>query len=492
MKYTELDNAESVSEAVNLKALKRPERKAPLSVDRLPPHSLEAEQGVLGCMFLSPQTCIGECVSKFKDGSSVFYDLRHQAIYETLVKMWDGSEAIDVITVMQRLKDGQQLESAGGLEYLAKLPDVVPSAANLGFYLKIAIEKHILRKMISTCTDVVSRVYDYEGEVENLMDEMERDVLAIRKVVRHSDDETPIKELVRQSIDRFEQYFKNQGQPIGLQYGYYDLDKMTLGLHAGEMVGIGGRPSMGKTSLVMNIAENIVLDQRMPVGVLTAEMTKAALVDRMICSRARVNGRDVQNGHFTERDFAKLSASSMKLANSLVEVRDVRGFTILKVRAIARRLKQQHGIKLLVLDYLQLLKSTSKQAQGSREREVSEISTGLKEIAGELDIPLIVAIQIGRGQEKEKNRQPRMSDFRESGSIEQDLDFAGILWNPKAGDSEDDTPISEDGGEIVLQVLKQRNGPVGPVHLTFLKKFTRFESVSRISDDSYQPHTRDD
>ncbi len=232
-------------------------------VDRLPPHSPEAEQGVLGCIMLSPNDCLGESIEKLKAGAEVFYDLRHQTIFSALLEMYDSREAIDVITLQQRLKNKQLLDEVGGLAYLASLPDMVPSAANLAYYLDIVQEKFLLRKMIRTCTEVVTRVYDYEGEVDALMDEVERDILRISESRVQSHTVT-IKELVKKAINTIEDFHQRQGMLTGLGTGFTDLDKMTTGLHGGEMIVIAARPSVGKTSLAMNIAEHVSIDQRLP------------------------------------------------------------------------------------------------------------------------------------------------------------------------------------------------------------------------------------
>src|SRR5215203_4529481 len=249
---------EGAGAPADLKRTRR--RKAPMAemskVDRLPPHSPEAEQGVLGCVLVAPNECMGESIEKLKGSAEVFYDLRHQTIFSTLVTMYDGREAIDVITLQQRLKDKQLLEQVGGIAYLASLPDKVPSSANLSYYLDIVQEKYLLRKMIHTCTDVVSRVYDYEGEVDALMDEVERDILRISESRVQSHTST-IKDLVKKAINTIEDFHQRQGMLTGVGTGFTDLDKMTSGLHAGEMVVIAARPSMGKTSLAMNIAEHV-------------------------------------------------------------------------------------------------------------------------------------------------------------------------------------------------------------------------------------------
>ncbi len=479
---------DSVSEGAGAPAdLRRaPRRKTATAnlpkVDRLPPHSPEAEQGVLGCILLSPNECLGECVEKFKERAEVFYDLRHQTIFSTLVEMYESREAIDIITLQQRLKNKQLLEEVGGIAYLSGLPDVVPSAANLSFYLDIVQEKHLLRRMIHTCTGVVGRVYDYEGDVEALLDEVERDILRISesRVQGHTN---AIKDLVKKAINTIEDFHKQQGMLTGVGTGFADFDKMTSGLHAGEMIVIAARPSMGKTSLAMNIAEHVSIEQRLPVGVFSLEMTSESLVLRMLCSRSRVNLRNVRDGFLAERDFPKLTGAAGKLANAPLFIDDSSSLSILQFRAKARRMFQQFGIKLFVVDYLQLLHSTARRAE-NRQQEISDISSGIKSLAKELKVPIIVLSQLNRELEREKNRKPRLSDLRESGAIEQDADVVGLLYKPSSEDDEAVTSADEQEAEPVnLLIAKQRNGPTGEVELTFLKSYTRFESKAKVSDE---------
>jgi replicative DNA helicase len=452
--------------------------------DRLPPHSPDAEQGVLGCVLLSPNDCMGECLEKLKSGDEVFYDLRHQTIFSTLAEMYDQRAAIDLITLQQRLKDKQLLEQVGGIAYLSSLPDTVPSAANLSYYLAIVQEKFLLRKMIRVCTEVVGRVYDYEGEVDALMDEVERDILRLSESRVQSHDST-IKELVKKAINTIEEFHQRQGMLTGVGTGFQDLDKMTSGLHGGEMIVIAARPSVGKTSLAMNIAEHVAIEQKLPVGVFSLEMTSDSLVLRMLCSRSRVNLRNVRDGFLAERDFPKLTGAAGKLANAPLFIDDSSGLSILQLRAKARRLHQQFGIKLFVIDYLQLLHSTSRRAE-NRQQEIADISNGIKSLAKELNVPVIVLSQLNRELERDKNREPRLSDLRESGAIEQDADLVGLLYRPKSGDDDDASgaPAEEDEAMPVnLLIAKQRNGPTGKVNLTFLKPYTRFESAAKVSDE---------
>ncbi len=476
-------DSETARASVDLKksGRKRVARAEGSKVDRLPPHSLEAEQGVLGCVLLAPAECLGECIEKFKSGAEVFYDLRHRTIYEALVEMFDHKEPIDAITLQQRLKDRQQLEPVGGLAYLSALPDTVPTAANLGYYLEIVREKFILRKMIQACTDVVGRVYDHEGEVDALLDEVERDILRISEARVEATTNT-IKDLVRKAITTIEDYHQRQGVLTGIGTGFADLDKMTSGLHEGEMIVIAARPSMGKTSLAMNIADWVAVDQRLPVGVFSLEMTAEALVLRMLCSRSRVNLRNITSGFLANQDFPKLTGAAGKLANAPLFIDDSAGLSILQLRAKARRMAQQYGIKLFVVDYLQLLHSTARRAE-NRQQEIADISNGIKALAKELKVPVIVLSQLNRELEKDKNRKPRLSDLRESGAIEQDADLVALLYKPTGGDDDDGGGPEQDAEPVNLLIAKQRNGPTGDVNLTFLKSYTRFESAAKISGD---------
>jgi len=454
------------------------------TLDRLPPHSTEAEMGVLGCALLEPNQCIGECVEKLKDdGQLAFYDLRHQTIYETLSTMFNARQPIDLITVQQNLKDRQLLEQIGGIAYLSQLQDSVPSAANLSFYLEVVKEKFLLRKMIQTCSGVVGRIYDYEGEVDQLLDEVEKEVLRVNES-RVQTNVRGVKDLVNHAINTLENFFNRQGQLSGLPTGFADFDKMTDGLKGGEMIVIAARPSMGKTSLAMNIAEHVAIEAKVPVGVFSLEMSSESLVLRMMCSLARVNMRSIRDGFMSESDFPKIMAAAGRLSNSKLFIDDSAGLSILQLRARARRMSQQHGIKLFVIDYLQLLHSTARRSQENRQQEIAEISSGIKALAKELNVPVIVLAQLNREIEKDKSRKPRMSDLRESGSIEQDADLVGLLYKPNAGDDDaaDAAPDESDGLAVNLLIAKQRNGPTGDVNLTFLKSYTRFESAAKFSD----------
>jgi replicative DNA helicase len=336
--------------------------------------------------------------------------------------------------------------------------------------------------MIQTCTGIVGRVFDYEGQVDSLLDEVERDILQISEE-RVTGASSSIKELVNRAISKIEEYHSNQGMLTGIGTGFVDFDKMTTGLHEGEMIVIAARPSVGKTSLAMNIAEHVTLELKVPVGVFSLEMTADQLVLRMLCSRSRVNLRNIRDGFLAERDFPKLTGAAGKMASAPLFIDDSSGLSILQLRAKARRMWQQYGIKLFVIDYLQLLHSTSRRAE-NRQQEISEISGGLKSLAKELGVPVIVLSQLNRELEKRgPGERPRLSDLRESGAIEQDADLVGLLYREsKNKDGEDETSETEqDAIPVKLFIAKQRNGPTGDVDLTFLKSYTRFESAAKVS-----------
>lgn len=448
---------------------------------RLPPHSVESEQGLLGCMLLSPNDCIGMFLEKCGEEREVCYDLRHQAILELMVEMYDRKEAIDLITLHQRLKDKNQIESVGGFAYLASLPDATPSAANFCEYLGIVREKATLRALIQTCTGAVAKVYECESTPEALLDEVGRDILRVTEQ-RAESNILPPKERVQRAITLIEKLHANKGALTGLGTGFPDFDKMTTGLHGGEMIIIAARPSQGKSSLAMNIADAVAVEQQAPVCVFSLEMTADSLMLRAICSRARVNLRNVGEGFLVERDFPKLTASAAKLSNAPLYIDDTPSMSIMQLRAKARRLWQQYGIKLFIIDYLQLLHSTSRKAENNRQNEITEISGGIKALAKELGVPIIALSQLNRDLEKDKHRKPRLSDLRESGSLEADADLVGLLYKPNSVDDNDAQDEHQEGIAVNLLIAKQRSGPTGDVALTFIKSYTKFESAAKISD----------
>ncbi len=451
-----------------------------IPLGRTPPHDLAAEQGVLGCILLDIRQNLPDCIEKVKD-ESVFYDLRHQAIYATMVEMFSRNDPIDILTLSHQLRAAGELDNIGGVAYLTELQDSVPSAANLEYYFDIVRDRALLRRMIQTCTQAISDAYEESGEVERLIGEVEQAVLAINN--DHNIADTPdIKTHITKAIETIEEYFKNKGASTGIETGFTDLDKMTTGLHAGEMIVVAARPSMGKTSLAMNIVEHVVLNGNLPVGVFSLEMSADSLVMRMLCSLARINLRDLRDGFLKTSDFPRIHEAASRLTKSGLHIDDTAGLSIVQLSARARRMWQQHDIKLFVIDYMQLLHSTSRRAGENRQQEIAEISSGIKALAKSLGVPIIVLSQLNRELEKDKNRKPRLSDLRESGSIEQDADLVGLLYKPGGVDEDTDDPDSE-ARPVNLLIAKQRNGPTGDVPLTFLKGYTRFENAAKFNPE---------
>jgi replicative DNA helicase len=444
-------------------------------IHRTPPHSLEAEQGVLGSMLISPRDIIAECIEKINE--QYFYVPAHQTIYAVLVDLWNGGQAIDLITFTQILRDRNLLDVVGGASAVTSLFTFVPTAANVGYYLEIVREKYILREIIAACTESVRRSYEEQDEVNELLDEVEQRIFAVGED-RFKGQMVAMKDQVMEAIETIEKLYENRGGITGISTGFIELDRMTNGLHPSEMIVIAARPSMGKTALAMNIAEHVAINSKLPVAVFSLEMSSQQLVQRLLCSRARVNLQKVREGFLADRDFPSLTAAASKLAEAKIYIDDSAGLSILELRAKARRLKAQQDVQLVIVDYLQLLRSTSRRAQDNRQLEISEISAGLKALAKELKIPVIVVAQLNRQPEARTGGKPRLSDLRESGSIEQDADLVGLLVRPEIYE-EDEEARAEKSGEAELIIAKQRNGPIGEIPLTFLKEFTRFEDRAR-------------
>ncbi len=444
-------------------------------VHRTPPHSVEAEQGVLGSMLISPRETIAECVEKISE--EYFYVPAHRTIYEVLVDLWNTRQGIDLITFTQVLRDRNLLDSVGGPGFVTNLFTFVPTAANVQYYLEIVRDKYILRQIISAATESVRRAYEEQEDVESLLDEVEQKIFDVGED-RFKGQMLSMKDHAMQAIETIEKLYERKGSITGISTGFVEFDRMTSGLHPSEMVVIAARPSMGKTALAMNIAEYVAINEKLAVGVFSLEMSSQQLVQRLLCSRARVNLQRVRDGFLGERDFPSLTAAASKLAEAKMFIDDSASLSILELRAKARRLKAQQDVSLIIVDYLQLLRSTTRRAQDNRQLEISEISSGLKALAKDLKIPIIVVAQLNRQPEQRTGGKPRLSDLRESGSIEQDADLVGLLVRPEMYE-EDEEARMEKAGEAELIIAKQRNGPVGEIPLTFLKEYTRFETRAR-------------
>ena len=431
------------------------------TTDRLPPHSIEAEQGVLGCCLLASD-CIGECIEKLSGNADAFYDLRHRTLYQTLCEMFSEHQPIDLITVQQRLRDRQQLEGIGGLAYLAELPDKTPSAANLGAYIPTVNEKHLLRRTLKLCADTSSAIFDTPDAAQEVVENFERDALALRQ---GTDNEVvDIRAEIQGLIDGYEAARQNKG-PRGLLTGYGGFDSLTGGLKPGWLFILAARPSVGKTALALNIADYVAIDTRQLVGVISLEMTGKELLHRMGCSRARLDARKADEGHSTDAEYMQLAAAMGQIRKAPLRIYDRAGITMNRIRAVARRWKAE-GLKLLVIDYLGLIGSAERGR--SRYESITASSNELKHLAKELGVPIICLAQLNRDTEKE-GRAPRMSDLRDSGAIEQDADVIALLHWPE--------DAVGDCHKVCVFVNKCRNGATGNFTLQFNKPQTRFESL---------------
>ena len=448
-----------------------------MSTDELPPHSIESEQVVIGGLLTDAQTALRECSTLIGDNLDVFYDIRHKTLYEVISRMTMAGKPVCVVSVLEQLRLDGQLNNIGGLSYLAQLPEKCPSAAGVGYFAEILLEYHQKRRLIAIGTSAATEASG-SHDVAGLIAKIVEGVTGLAKVNVRKEEKTFL-DLVRAAVDELERCYQAQGLPMGIRTGYPDFDKKTGGLHNGDMVVIAARPSMGKTSLAMNIVEHVAVNDRLPVGVFSLEMTAESLTTRMLCSRAKVSIRGIQDGFLSESDRRKIVAASSSMARAPVHIDDSSGLTVFEMRHRAIRMKERYGIKLIVIDYLQLMRGTQRK-NDNRQSEVAEISNGVKSIAKELGVPVVVLSQLNRDMEREKNRRPRLSDLRESGAIEQDADLVCFLWKQGAKGTDADDDNSAEVSPVTLTIAKQRNGPTGDINLTFLKQFTRFESAAKI------------
>lgn len=451
---------------------------------RLPPHSPDAERGILACIFQDSEESLPLATARIAD-VDFFYELRHRTIYTAMIELAEAGKPIDAIILRQRLRDSDCLEKAGGIPYLASLPDASPSPAMIDHYLDILVDQAILRRVIRVCSVAAAAAYNAPEDVDEALDDIERDVLAIGRE-RAGKAEQSMETLVKKAYTTIEEWENSNGAPTGIPTGFQDLDQLTRGLHRGEMIVIAARPGMGKTSLAINIAEHVAVDQKRPVGVFSLEMTAEALALRMLCSRSKVNMHDARQGMLGDSSFANMTRSASDMMKSPLFIDDAAGLDILGLRTRARRMAQQHKVELFIVDYIQLLRSSSRRAE-NRQQEIADISSGIKSLAKELDVPVIALSQLNREVEARQGK-PRLSDLRESGAIEQDADFVGLLYIPE--EAEEDAAAGKEAHAIHLLVAKQRNGPTGDIPLTFLKGFTRFENAAKVSEEDIATGTR--
>jgi replicative DNA helicase len=405
-----------------------------------------------------------------------FYREAHRVVFAAVLQLFNRGEAVDLITLTEQLRREDKLEAAGGISYITSLANSVPTAANIIYHAKIVEEKALLRGLINTATNIAGLGYEANDDVVNILDAAERMILEVasRKV---TGDFVPIKDILMAALDRVEQLYHTKGGVTGLPTGFQDLDRLTAGLQPSDLIIIAARPSMGKTAFVLNIAQHVAVKEKKSVAVFSLEMSKEQLVQRMLCTEATIDAQRLKIGDLKDNDWSSLVKAADRLSSAPIFIDDTPGATVAEIRSKARRLKTEHELSLIIIDYLQLMQGSVGGKSDSRQQEVSEISRSLKSLARELGVPLIALSQLSRGVEARQNKRPMLSDLRESGSLEQDADIVAFLYREDYYNHETDKPnITE------VIVAKQRNGPVDTVELYFQKEFTRFRNHSRMGE----------
>lgn len=439
-------------------------------LDRVPPQSIEAEQSVLGAMMIEKEAIIK--VTEMLNPED-FYRESHRLIFRAILALYNRNEAVDIITVTEQLRKDEKLDGAGGIAYVTSLANAMPTAANVMYHARIVEEKALLRSLISTATHIAGMGYDATEEVEQILDEAEKMMLGVasRKV---GPGFLPIKDIVSKAMEKIEQLYQSKGGLTGLPTGFKDLDKLTSGLQPSDLILVAARPSMGKTAFTLNIAQYVALREKKPVAFFSLEMSKEQLVQRMICAEAAIDSSRLRVGDLADSDWPKLINACNKLYEAPLFIDDTAGITVTEMRSKARRLKAEHGLQLIVIDYLQLMQGSSSRSGENRQQEISEISRSLKALARELHVPVIALSQLSRSVESRQIKRPMLSDLRESGSLEQDADIVSFLYREDYY-----TPETENKNITEIIIAKHRNGPVDTVKLFFHKQFTRFADLAK-------------
>ena len=440
--------------------------------DRQPPYSLEAEVSVLGGMLID-NDAVARAIEIVDD--SMFYREANRRLFRAMVRLFERGDVVDVVLVNEELKNTRELEAAGGAPYLAELLDAVPTSANIDYHARIVRDKALLRRLISAASDIIRDAYEQgERAVEEVLDQAEQKVFRVAES-HNREGFVWIKEILWPTFEHIERLQESAGGITGVPTGFKDLDRMTTGLQKGDLIIVAGRPAMGKTSWVLNVAQTAAIEHDTTVAIFSLEMSKEQLVQRLLCAEGRVDAQKLRQGRMSAEEYQRLAAAAGHLNTAPLWIDDSPGSTVLEMRAKARRLKSETNLGLLVIDYMQLMAGSGRSE--NRVQEVSEISRGLKTLARELEVPVVALSQLSRGPEQRTDHRPQLSDLRDSGSIEQDADLVMFLYRPEYYSG----PVDKDGnsqeGKSELIVSKQRNGPTGVVSLYFHKAYTRFDSV---------------
>jgi replicative DNA helicase len=444
-----------------------------LQLDKLPPQNLEAEQAVLGAILIDNNAL--PRALEILDPED-FYKLSHRKIFFAMTELFDKNEPIDLITLTDELKKNDELEAVGGIAYLSLIVNMVPTAANVRYHSNIVREKALLRGLLWSTNEIASKVYEDNLDAEDLVDYAERSIFKISdKRVKASF--VTLKEVIRDSFEMIEQLYDKKETITGVPSGFRDLDDLTTGFQKGDLIIVGGRPSMGKTAFALNIAQHVGLELKEPVAIFSLEMAKEQLAIRMLCAEAMVNSNSIRKGFIKKEDWHKLTSAASNLTGAPIFIDDTSGITVLELRAKARRLKMEHGLSLVIVDYLQLMRG--KGSFERREQEISDISRSLKALAKELSVPVMAVSQLNRSVEQRRPPKPILADLRESGAIEQDADVILFLYRDEVYNKE----AKKGHSEVII--AKQRNGPTGTIDLAFMSSCTRFlNMIDRDMEDT--------
>ncbi|QQG67032.1 replicative DNA helicase [Desulfobulbus oligotrophicus] len=457
----------------------------PYTSKMIPPQNIEAEQAVLGAVLLQDKALL-KIVELLTPND--FYRDAHKTIFAAMLALFEKREPHDLITVTGLLSDQRKLEEIGGASYLASLTDIVPLSGSLVHHAHIIRRKSILRRLIQTTSEVAARCYDAQDDIETLVDEAEKTIFEIAHSNKGQGFQS-MSTVVPRAFERITRLFDQEGNITGIATGYEEIDRMTAGLQPAELIVLAARPSMGKTALAMNIVQHVAVINKVAVAVFSLEMSNEALVLRMLCSLGHIDSQRIRTGKLHTNDWPKLTRATGMLSDAPIFIDDTAGLTVLEMRAKARRLKAEHNLGLVVVDYLQLMQG--KNSAENRAQEIADISRSLKAMAKELDVPVLALSQLNRSLENRTDKRPQLADLRESGAIEQDADVIMFIYRDEVYNRADDNP---NRGIAEIIVGKQRNGPTGVVKLTFLGEYTSFENYSnRFPGAPYQPeHTLTD
>lgn len=439
---------------------------------RIPPQNVEAEQAVLGAMMLDHNAVIA-AMEKLTPND--FYREVHRIIFEAMEHLHHDNKEIDVITLPEELRRMKKLDDVGGIEYILSLPNLVATAVNIEYHANIVAEKALARNLITTCTDLTAAAYDGEKEPEDLLDDAERRILQLSEN-KNRGDFSPVGAVVEETLDKITKLYENKAGLTGLPTGFRDLDRMTSGLQPSDLILVAARPSMGKTAFTLNIAQNVGVRQHKTVAFFSLEMSQEQLVQRILCQISHIDSQKLRTGQLnSDEEWTRLTDACDKLYQAPIYIDDTPGISVAEMRSKARRLKSEHGLDLIVVDYLQLMQGRNAE---SRQQEISEISRSLKALARELKVPLIALSQLSRSVESRQDKRPMLSDLRESGALEQDADIVSFLYREDYYDKETE---NQHITEVIL--AKHRNGPVGSIKLYFKGEYTLFLNLDTTHED---------